>query len=235
MQTTINRKIFFLGFLFTTSLLLGQSGEITYTYHSYGDYERPMTLLISSNQSLFTFEKKRETITNEKGWQFHHYDEYYEVFTDLSNDVVSAFRLYNKTELNSSWKITELQWEITEEIKYIDSIKVQKAITKSIDVKGTAGDDYENPFHGNAIAWFAPDIPIFSGPGLYHGLPGLIVKLEYSNRSNIFFQLESIVYKPIDIQPTSKKGIPVSKMELIRPFDIDKKWLKRQRKQLNSN
>ncbi|MBK6964237.1 MAG: GLPGLI family protein [Bacteroidales bacterium] len=35
------------------------------------------------------------------------------------------------------------------------------------------------------IAWFTPAIPIYSGPGKYHGLPGMILEVNVDNGKRI--------------------------------------------------
>ena len=55
------------------------------------------------------------------------------------------------------------QWEVGSETKKIMGLQTHKA---------TLGD--------SITAWFCPTIPVQEGPGLYYGLPGLILDLEDS-------------------------------------------------------
>lgn len=55
------------------------------------------------------------------------------------------------------------QWKVGSETKKIMGLQTHKA---------TLGD--------SITAWFCPTIPVQEGPGLYHGLPGLILDLEDS-------------------------------------------------------
>lgn len=55
------------------------------------------------------------------------------------------------------------QWKVGAETKIIMGLQAHKA---------TLGD--------SITAWFCPTIPVQEGPGLYHGLPGLILDLEDS-------------------------------------------------------
>ncbi|WP_083917653.1 GLPGLI family protein [Riemerella columbina] len=56
------------------------------------------------------------------------------------------------------------EWEIKNEVKKINGISCQKAIS---NIKGN-----------KVIAWFTKDIPVSYGPLNYWGLPGLIVQVE---------------------------------------------------------
>ncbi|RZJ51123.1 MAG: GLPGLI family protein [Chryseobacterium sp.] len=86
----------------------------------------------------------------------------YEVF--LHNKILSDF-----------YKISDeraIDWKISSEKQKIGEWTTQKA---------------EADFAGRHwIAWFTTDIPIQDGPYKFHGLPGLIVKLEDKTKSHIF-------------------------------------------------
>jgi len=67
---------------------------------------------------------------------------------------------------------TKIQWEITNTIKKIEGLTVQKAITK---------------FRGrNYVAWFTPEIPVSLGPWKLNGLPGLILEAYDTNKEMLF-------------------------------------------------
>jgi len=70
--------------------------------------------------------------------------------------------------------VDSISWTLSNETKFIDSIAVQKAITK---------------FGGRRwIAWFAKEIPIFEGPYKFRGLPGLIMEI-YDDKNNFLFEM----------------------------------------------
>lgn len=77
--------------------------------------------------------------------------------------------------LADSYKVSEERkpsWKISSEKQKIGSWNAQKA---------------ETDFGGRHwIAWFTTEIPIQDGPYKFHGLPGLIVKLEDETRSHSF-------------------------------------------------
>lgn len=64
----------------------------------------------------------------------------------------------------------DFKWQIKKASQFILGLSTKKA-------EGV----YYNPITGNSyeiIAWFAPSIPIKTGPDIYNGLPGLILELE---------------------------------------------------------
>ena len=77
--------------------------------------------------------------------------------------------------LSDFYKVSDerpLDWKITSEKLKIGEWSTQKA---------------ETDFGGRHwIAWFTTDIPIQDGPYKFHGLPGLIVKLEDHTKSHLF-------------------------------------------------
>ncbi len=68
-------------------------------------------------------------------------------------------------------------WNIQKETKKIGAFNVQKAC---LDYKGRSW-----------IAWFAPDIPIFDGPYVFSGLPGLVIEI-MDTKYNYLFTLSSL-------------------------------------------
>nr|MBS0037448.1 GLPGLI family protein [Saprospiraceae bacterium] len=68
----------------------------------------------------------------------------------------------------------EFEWKISGEQKLIDDLQCIKATTEFRCRDFTA--------------WFAPEISVPSGPFFFHGLPGLIVRLEFE-QSELYFEL----------------------------------------------
>lgn len=58
----------------------------------------------------------------------------------------------------------KIDWKILNEVDSFEGIKIIKAMCSH------GGREYE--------AWFAPDIPIYDGPYIFSGLPGLIIKVK---------------------------------------------------------
>lgn len=66
----------------------------------------------------------------------------------------------------------KMNWKILPEKQKIGDLQTQKAETEMYGRKW--------------IAWFTTEIPIQDGPYKFHGLPGLIVKIEDQNKSHSF-------------------------------------------------
>jgi GLPGLI family protein len=98
--------------------------------------------------------------------------------------------------------MNSLEWTLLTERKTIGDYLVQKAKTN---------------FGGREwIAWFTTDIPIGAGPYLFHGLPGLIVKIS-DTRGHYVFELARIsepeIFKNIEI--SNKTFNEVTRAEFI--------------------
>ncbi len=64
------------------------------------------------------------------------------------------------------------EWQITSESKNIDGYLCYKATTKRIEKTKYSDRTFD------VVAWFAPSIPIQSGPKQFYNLPGLILELK---------------------------------------------------------
>ncbi|HMT75510.1 MAG TPA: GLPGLI family protein [Chitinophagaceae bacterium] len=90
----------------------------------------------------------------------------YTVFNELG---VSTFKYYDST--------AKINWALTPDTTTVNGYKALKA---------------KSTFRGrNWEAWFTSDIPISSGPYLFSGLPGLILKLK-EDKGNFNFDLISL-------------------------------------------
>lgn len=223
-------KSFLYLFFFGTLILNAQNNiRIIYQYNDYGEYERDLTLNIKDGLAQFVYHKNDTTLVNNEGMKFYHYDEHYENYFKLSTKKIIELRiLKDNTPLISSWD-ADLIWHITDETKVINGYKAQKATTKSHSIGGTSNIEG----YGDAIAWFTTDIPLGVGPERYYGLPGLIVLLEFELVKKKYFTLKEISYD-IEIPkikiPTA--GIKVSKEQILEPWTISKKWLRKQKKNI---
>lgn len=103
-----------------------------------------------------------------------------------------------------------IHWKIIQDKEKIGEWNVQKA---------------ETDFAGRHwIAWFAADIPIQDGTYKFHGLPGLIVKMEDKTKSHIFTLqgIKNIDSIPVDI--FDAKEIPVNLKQydkLVKDYEND--------------
>ena len=79
------------------------------------------------------------------------------------NDLATVYNWIIPEEYVYEKKISDFKWEIQEDTKELNGIRVQKAVASQW------GRTWE--------AWFAEDIPIYDGPYVFGGLPGLIVEV----------------------------------------------------------
>lgn len=84
---------------------------------------------------------------------------------------INWFTAVEETNLNVEEK-AEIKWNILQETAKIENYNCQKATTKF------GGRTWE--------AWFSKDLPFPDGPYKFHGLPGLIVKLQDNTKSHQF-------------------------------------------------
>lgn len=104
----------------------------------------------------------------------------------LKQEVITLDR---DDDLLYKFQVTEVlsfDWEITSDTTTILGYSCQKATTHF------RGRDY--------IAWFALDLPIDDGPWKFHGLPGMILRVEDSES---IFQFKVIGFEKITSAPIS--------------------------------
>jgi GLPGLI family protein len=111
---------------------------------------------------------------------------------DMTIDIDTMFRVEKDldkdallfSDINLSGRVIyyrdsvhPMQWKLTHDVKWIDSLECHKA---------------ETFFRGRQYtAWYCPDIPVPNGPWKLGGLPGLIVEA-YENNKDLYFMLSSI-------------------------------------------
>ncbi|MBW6479872.1 MAG: GLPGLI family protein [Bacteroidales bacterium] len=98
-----------------------------------------------------------------------------------------------------------LNWSILMERKTIGRFQVQKAQTR---------------FGGREwVAWFTTEIPYSAGPYLFHGLPGLIIKIN-DTREHYIFELTHIsepeIFKNIEIPGKSFNEVSKEEFFILR-------------------
>lgn len=113
----------------------------------------------------------------------------YGLVPDVVEKTYPDFKIefFNMLEMDK-YKVTDnrkLAWKILPDKEKIGELNTQKA---SVSFAGRTW-----------TAWFATDIPIQDGPYKFHGLPGLIVKLEDKTQSHSFV-LKEIKKLPGDYQ-----------------------------------
>lgn len=115
--------------------------------------------------------------------------------------------------LRDQYKVSDdrkINWKISSEKQKIGEWNAQKA---------------EADFGGRKwTAWFAADIPIQDGPYKFHGLPGLIVKLEDQTKSHVFNLLAVKNISEIQKDVFGEKEIAVNQKQydkLIKDYEND--------------
>ncbi|MGV0923040.1 GLPGLI family protein [Empedobacter tilapiae] len=82
-------------------------------------------------------------------------------------------------------QLKDYKWQLSRETKKILGFDVRKA-TSIVDSTTTA------------TAWYTPNIPVKDGPGMYDGLPGLILEVEIKNTKNK--GIESNIMRAIELK-----------------------------------
>lgn len=118
--------------------------------------------------------------------------------TQDSDQIVSQTSL-GKTFLIKS-KLLQTNWKFTGEQEQILDYTCMKAVSERDSQK--------------MVAWFAPQIPVSSGPHGSFGLPGLILKLELRDGEMVYEAKEVSFQKPSDDDMKKpKKGKKVTQAE----------------------
>lgn len=227
----IKHIIFILWLLVSIDIFAQNNIEATYIFESYGTYKTTGVLKIKEEKCHYSRKEENKTEKTDEGYEFYHYKDYIDWYYDMADKTIVQTRDTQKLPgLIARWQ-ADMEWKITEEVGEIAGYKVQKAITTPL-----FEDSY--PFiYGNAVAWFTTEIPVGVGPEGYYGLPGLIIKLEYSGMGVFSCTLKNLTFKEIEPLnlPINNGKVEVSKNKIYNLGNIDKKWFKKQKKQLKRN
>ena len=105
------------------------------------------------------------------------------------------------------------EWKLEDETKNIGQytcFKATKTITRTVNVGGVSfsfnsnkDDEEKKPETREeeitVVAWYTPQIPVSTGPDIYHGLPGLILEVNDGRTTTICSK--------VVLNPNGKKGI----------------------------
>lgn len=186
-------RYFFIIFALISALCTAQNQRFLYEYKFVPD-------------STKKDEVKSEILVldlNEKGSKFYSYDKYRAdsvMYAELKKQVAAQSNniLVNNTYKGSirylveksypdfktfiynyiagdDYKISDdrkMNWKILPATETVGTFKTQKAETEMYGRKWTA--------------WFTTDVPVQDGPYKFHGLPGLIVKIQDKTESHVF-------------------------------------------------
>ncbi|MCX8531046.1 GLPGLI family protein [Chryseobacterium luquanense] len=115
---------------------------------------------------------------------------------------------YHIKDSGVKFKLTEtkpINWKILKETKTINNLKCQKATT----------DLYGRKW----IAWFSPEITIQDGPYKFNNLPGLIVKIEDTEKNHSFELTEIKNIKNLKLSNDYKDEKEITHKQLNQLFD----------------
>lgn len=194
-------KKLLLTIFFTISIsILSQNQRFYYKYQFQTDStdadskrEELMTLDIESkgsryysesvhlSDSVMTADFKRRQSNNELGGTVEMNDKYrgvirYKVIKTYPDFSITSLMNVNMQDYQVS-ETRKLKWKILPEKEKIGEWNTQKATTEFAGRKWTA--------------WFSEEIPIQDGPYKFHGLPGLIIKMEDASKTHVM-QLEAV-------------------------------------------
>jgi GLPGLI family protein len=208
-------------------------GVVTYSFQDYGPRKVETHLYFNANKAKYDRHHEGSTIITEEGYEINYKQKYLDWYYE--NDSLSLFVNKKKYPVFfAQWKKKQIEWKITEETQMIEGFLAKKAITKSLYYETDMGQTIKTNY-GDAVAWFTTEIPISYGPDGYNGLPGLIIKLEYTGEKRILkTTLKSIEYKEVkDWQlPNKDKKLEVTQDQAYNYWNYGQKWFKKRAKEL---
>jgi len=203
------------------------SGSIEYAYRMKAvGVEEKYNLEFNRYECVYRHYQEEHTIISPQGYEMTSPRKFYDWYIDLSKkQVTEREKQKDGKMIFATFDAIIIDWEIQEETKVILGYTVQKAIAKRHHfVKGKGNIEY-----GDAIAWFAADLPISSGPERFWGLPGLILEISFTKFIGTY-TAEKITFKPVvNLKPN--QGTQVSKEVLYK----NKPWLGEARSLMNNN
>ena len=171
-----------------------------------------MELLYRNNESLWQMTDKEETLS--KGVPVYTLQGEYVYTMGMENSEVKLYTNYLEKKVIENRVIAgkifllksnlkTFKWKISGEQDTIAGYTCMKAVLQNDT--------------NNVVAWFTPQIPVSVGPSGYGQLPGLILKLEMKNGSDIY-RASLVEQKPLQsdaiVIPT--KGKEVTEEEFIK-------------------
>ncbi len=150
------------------------------SYYKDGEMERPEDVDISGNGGNFRMRMRFGGGGDGNS----------ETYKNIANNqAIDKTNLMGKDFIIKD-ELQEYEWKITGQKKQILNYLVMEAMT-------TVDDTI------SVTAWFAPQIPVSNGPGLFHGLPGIILELDRDNGNT------RIIAKSVDLTPIEEASIEV--------------------------
>jgi len=130
-------------------------------------------------------------------------------FIDLEKGIYLQWVDFKATAYLVSDQLPEFSWHLTNETRTYLDYRVLKA-TALID-------------SSIVEAWFTPDIPVSAGPGLYNGLPGLILLVTHEAIGEVY-SAESIDLKvhPNIVAPSTGRAVSAEEYYQIKKSRMER-------------
>ncbi|WP_044205101.1 GLPGLI family protein [Flammeovirga sp. OC4] len=197
--------------------------RVTYEFSSanelYQGLEQEYSLEFSNKSSICIY--KSEYFENKTGkWEVEIPEKY--TFNTVDEGIFKNYSVLETDTTVLEKKVPIYKWEITEETQTIAGYKAYKAIAKAPE--DTNAFLYPNGMDGfieYVYAWYTPDLPYQYGPTEFVGLPGVVLKVEFSN---IEESLEAITVTKIK-EPTVQ--LPKYPIKITMDAIYSGKWYKK--------
>lgn len=182
------------------SYLSQQSKEkLAYTWGGNDTWQVVHELYFNPTQSRYI--DSHEKIEDDE-WSYK--KEIYTITRDFkANKMRDHIEMHDKKYVIED-DLNEIKWRIMSEMK---------EVAGHLCLKATTFDSLKNQ---TIVAWFAQDIPVSAGPERYHGLPGLILELDY-NEGALVISASSVEFravKPEELNlPVKLKGKVIKNAE----------------------
>jgi GLPGLI family protein len=109
------------------------------------------------------------------------------VYTDLTENKQIEKREFMTREFLIETALNPSEWKLTGNQKMVMNYPCQEAVKESKD--------------GKTNAWFTPVIPVSAGPGVYNGLPGLVLAVDVNDGKQTLNAIS------IDLNPVAENVI----------------------------
>ena len=149
--------------------------------------------------------------------------------TDVLYKNINEKRFINKTEISGKRflikdNLEKYDWEMTSETKNIGNYTCYKATKKREETRSsfsmTDGEKEETKktVTIETVAWYTPQIPVSNGPGMFWGLPGLILEIQDGKKTIVCTEIVINPSEKINIKEPSK-GKKVSQKKFDQIMD----------------